>query len=100
MTLSLCLPGLSVFLRVIVTLPLLSVPVPTTLLPSLMVTVPVALDDEPLRVTVTVPLAFLPNLTVFGKAALIVDVAFWTVPVPVPSEGWNGELAAGVKWAV
>ena len=62
------MPGLS-FSRVMVTLPFARVPVPTTLLPSLMVTVPVAVDDEPFSVTVTVPLAFLPNLTVFGNVS-------------------------------
>ena len=94
------LAGLEGFFKVIVTLPLARVPVPTTLLPSLMVTVPVALDDEPFRVTVTVPLAFLPNLTVFGNDAEIDDVAFWTVPLPVPSEELNGVFAAGVKTAL
>ena len=63
----LVLAGLELLLQGDGDLAVARVPVPTTFLPSLMVTVPVALDDEPFRVTVTVPLAFLPNLTVFGK---------------------------------
>ncbi len=94
----LCLPLLS-FGSLIVTLPLASLPLASTFLPSITLTVPVAFFEMPFSATVTLPEARSPLATLAGKDSVTLAEVL-TVPVASSWDASHADPRSGVNCAL